>query len=236
MANFKVKIFSDGADINSIKELSKINYIKGFTTNPTLMRKAGVTNYEEFSKEVLKAVPDLPVSFEVFADTKEEILVQAKRIASWGKNIFVKIPVSTTNGTFLGDVMKTLSEEGISLNVTALMTADQVKDVLANLSADVPHIISVFAGRIADTGRDPLETMKACKALVRAHGPKTELLWASPRELYNIVQADQMGCDIITVDKGILKKVDLIGKDLLEYSKETVQMFYKDATASSYTL
>ncbi|HCI49025.1 MAG TPA: transaldolase [Holosporales bacterium] len=234
--DFKIKIFADGANLEDIKQLYKLPYIKGFTTNPTLMRKAGIKSYEQFSKELLSMVKDLPVSLEVFADDAESILYQAQKIASWGKNVYVKIPVSTTHGEFLGPVMKTLSGEGIPLNITALMTADQVKATLDCLSKDTPSIISVFAGRIADTGRDSLEIMIQCKNLIKESGKKAELLWASPRELYNVIQADQMGCDIITVDKSILDKLPLLGKDLLEYSKETVQMFYKDAMASAFQI
>lgn len=236
MKDFKIKIFADGANLEDIKRLYKLPYVKGFTTNPTLMRKAGIQSYESFSKELLSLIQDLPVSLEVFADDAESILYQARKIASWGKNVYVKIPVSTTDGKFLGEVIRTLSHENIPLNITALMTADQVEDVLDCLKADVPNIISVFAGRIADTGRDPLETMTKCHYLIKESGKQAELLWASPRELYNVIQAEQMGCEIITVDKGILDKLSLIGKDLLEYSQETVQMFYKDALASAFQI
>lgn len=236
MKDLKVKIFADGANLEAIKQLYMLPYIKGFTTNPTLMRKAGIESYELFSKELLSFIKDLPVSLEVFADDPESILYQARKIASWGKNVYVKIPVSTTKGEFLGAVIKTLSEEGIPLNITALMTSDQVKSTLDCLSKDTPNIISVFAGRIADTGRDPLEIMLKCRDLIKESGKKAELLWASPRELYNVIQADQMGCEIITVDKSILDKLPLLGKDLLEYSKETVQMFYKDAMASAFQI
>ncbi|MDC0349107.1 transaldolase [Alphaproteobacteria bacterium] len=236
MKDLKVKIFADGADISSIKELYELPYVKGFTTNPTLMRKAGITNYEEFSRELLSLITDLPVSLEVFADDADSILMQARSIASWGKNVYVKIPVSTTDGTFLGPVIKTLSEEKIPLNITALMTPEQVKSTLECLSSDVPNIISVFAGRVADTGRDPVSIMIKCRDLIKKSGKNAELLWASPRELYNIIQAAEIGCEIITVDKGILSKLKLLDKDLLEYSKETVQMFYKDAVASKFQI
>lgn len=236
MNNLTVKIFADGASLDAIRELRKNPFVKGFTTNPSLMRKAGVQDYEKFSKELLSIVTDLPVSLEVFADDEASILEQARKIASWGKNVYVKIPVSTTNGTFLGDVIRKLSQQGIPMNITALMTLDQVKDTLECLDPKVPNIISVFAGRIADTGRDPLETMIACRKAIVGSGKNAELLWASPRELYNVIQADQMGCEIITVDKSILDKLSLLGKDLMEYSRETVQMFYKDAMASAYQL
>lgn len=236
MKKLKVKIFADGANLEAIKQLYKLPYVKGFTTNPTLMRKAGIESYEQFSKELLAEIKDLPVSLEVFADDAEAILYQARKIASWGKNVYVKIPVSTTQGVFLGGVIKTLSGEGIPLNITALMTADQVRATLGCLSKDTPSIISVFAGRIADTGRDPLETMISCRNLIKESGKNAELLWASPRELYNVIQADQMDCEIITVDKSILDKLSLLGKDLMEYSKETVQMFYKDAVASGFQI
>jgi transaldolase len=236
MINFKTKIFADGADIVSIKKLAELGYVKGFTTNPTLMKKAGVKCYETFAKEVLMTVKEKPVSFEVFADDFEGMLQQGRIIASWGKDVYVKVPVSDTNGNFMGKLIRTLSDEGISLNVTAIMTLDQVEAVLENLNDKTPAIISVFAGRIADTGRDPLPIMKQSLEMIRKSGKNAELLWASPRELFNVVQADQMGCDIITVDNGILTKLNLIGKDLLEFSRETVQMFYEDAQASGFNI
>jgi transaldolase len=233
--DLKVKIFADGADIRGVIEMAKNPLIKGFTTNPTLMRKAGITNYEGFARELLKLVTDRPVSFEVFADDFPSMIDQGRKIAGWGKNVNVKIPVTNTKGEFAGPVLKSLSEEGVVLNVTAIMTLDQVKAVAAELNADVPAIISVFAGRIADTGVDPIPHMKMCKEVL-ASRPKAELLWASPREVLNIFQADKVGCDIITCTNDLIAKLSLMGKDLVEYSRETVQMFYKDATASAFSI
>lgn len=233
--DLKVKIFADGADLGGIIEMARNPLIKGFTTNPTLMRKAGVSNYEGFARELLRSVTDRPVSFEVFADDFAAMINQGRKIASWGKNVNVKIPVTNTKGEFAGPVLKTLSEEGVVLNVTAIMTLEQVKAVAAELSADVPAIISVFAGRIADTGIDPIPHMKMCKEVLSAR-PKAELLWASPREVLNIFQADKIGCDIITCTNDLIAKLSLTGKDLVDYSRETVQMFYKDATASAFNI
>jgi transaldolase len=233
--DLKVKIFADGADLKGIIEMSKNPLIKGFTTNPTLMRKAGVSNYESFARELLKSVTDRPVSFEVFADDFPAMIDQGRKIASWGKNVNVKIPVSNTKGEFAGSVLKTLSAEGVVLNVTAIMTVDQVKAVAAELDPNVPAIISVFAGRIADTGIDPIPHMKACKDALSAR-PNAELLWASPREVLNVFQADKVGCDIITCTNDLIAKLSLTGKDLIDYSRETVQMFYKDATAAAYSI
>jgi transaldolase len=235
VSDLKVKIFADGADIRGIIEMSKNPLIKGFTTNPTLMRKAGITNYEGFARELLKSVTDRPVSFEVFADDFPAMIRQGKKIASWGTNVNVKIPVTNTKGEFAGPVLKALSAEGVVLNVTAIMTVEQVKAVTAELDANVPAIISVFAGRIADTGIDPIPHMRMCKE-VMASRPKAELLWASPREVLNIFQADKVGCDIITCTNDLIAKLSLTGKDLVEYSRETVQMFYKDATAAAYSI
>lgn len=233
--DLNVKIFADGADLKGIIEMYKNPLIKGFTTNPTLMRKAGVTDYEAFAVKLLEAVADRPVSFEVFADDSAGMISQGRRIASWGNNVNVKVPVTNTKGEFTGPVIKALSAEGVVLNVTAIFTVEQVKAVADALNPSVPSIISVFAGRIADTGLDPIPHMKACKEVLRSH-PKAELLWASPREVLNIFQADELGCDIITCTNDMIAKLSLAGKDLTEYSRETVQMFYKDATASAYTI
>ena len=233
--DLKVKIFADGADLGGIIEMSKNPLIKGFTTNPTLMRKAGVTEYESFARKLLKVVTDRPISFEVFADDFPSMIDQGRKIASWGKNVNVKIPVTNTKGEFAGSVLKTLSGEGVILNVTAIMTVEQVKAIAAELNPAVPSIISVFAGRIADTGIDPIPHMKACKEAL-ASQPKAELLWASPREVLNIFQADKVGCEIITCTNDLIAKLSLTGKDLVEYSRETVQMFYKDATASAFKI
>jgi transaldolase len=233
--DLKVKVFADGADLGAILQMAKNPLIKGFTTNPTLMRKAGVTDYEGFARQLLESVTDRPVSFEVFADDFPSMINQGRKIASWGKNVNVKIPVTNTGGEFAGRVLKTLSEEGVVLNVTAIMTTEQVKAIAAELNAAVPAIISVFAGRIADTGVDPIPHMKTCKEALHSC-PKAELLWASPREVLNVFQADKVGCDIITCTNDLIAKLALTGKDLAEYSRETVQMFYKDAVASAYNI
>jgi transaldolase len=233
--SLKVKIFADGADLKAMREAAANPMIKGFTTNPTLMRAAGINDYKAFALEVLKFIPDRPVSFEVFADDFPTMEAQGMEIASWGKNVYVKIPVSNTKGGFAGPTITKLARAGVKLNVTAIMTPDQVARVGAALDEDVPAVVSVFAGRIADTGRDPIPLMaESLKAL--RNRPKAELLWASPREVLNIYQADEMGCHIITVTGDHLKKLALCGKDLDEYSRETVLMFYKDATASAFSI
>lgn len=231
----RVKIFADGADLQGILALHKNPLIKGFTTNPSLMRKAGIEDYEGFARQLVAAIPDRPISFEVFADDFDGMIAQGRVIASWGPNVNVKIPITTTKGTFTGPVIRTLANAGVSLNVTAIMTAGQVERVSECLAPNVPAIVSVFAGRVADTGRDPVPVMRASlRALAR--WPKAELLWASPRELLNIFQADKIGCHIITVSHDVLGKLPLIGKDLDEYSLETVKMFYRDATAAGFRI
>lgn len=233
--NFKVKLFADGADLAGMKEMYANPMIKGFTTNPTLMRKAGISDYKAFARQVLDAIPDRPISFEVFADDFVEMEIQAMEIASWGNNVSVKIPVMNTKREFAGPLVKRLSEKGIALNVTAVMTLDQVQRITDALAADVRSIISVFAGRIADTGVDPVPMMAKSVEIMRTK-PKAELIWASPRELLNIFQADQVGCHIITATTDILKKLSLVGKDLDQYSLETVEMFYKDAQTAGYSI
>jgi transaldolase len=230
-----VKIFADGADMDGIKALHANPLIKGFTTNPTLMRKAGVENYERFARDVLKIVDDRPVSFEVFADAFDEMERQADEIASWGKNVFVKIPITNTKGESAGPLIRALSHRKVQLNVTALLTLDQVRLVAESLSPNASAMVSVFAGRIADTGIDPVPLMREAVDLLKAK-PKAELIWASPRELLNIFQADEVGCHIITVTHDVLKKLSLIGKDLEEYSLETVHMFHRDASAAGYSI
>lgn len=230
-----VKLFADGADIAGIREMALNSSIAGFTTNPTLMRKAGVVDYKAFAKEVLTIVPDKPVSFEVFADDFPTMERQALEIASWGKNVNVKIPVTNTKGEFCGSLVKKLSDAGVQLNVTALMTLDQVQRVTDALSPNTAAIISVFAGRIADTGRDPVPIMAKSVEIMKAK-PKSELIWASPRELLNIFQAEEVGCHIITATNDILKKLSLYHKDLNIYSLETVEMFYKDAQAAGFNI
>jgi transaldolase len=209
--------------------------IKGFTTNPTLMRKAGVQDYEAFARRVLRAIPDRPISFEVFADDFAGMVEQAKLIAAWGPNVNVKIPVTTTKGEFCGPVIEELSQAGVTVNVTAIMTLDQVRGVTEALAPNAAAIISVFAGRIADTGRDPVPHMVEALKIMRQR-PKAELIWASPRELLNIFQAAEIGCHIITVTNDLLAKLTLVGKDLAAYSLETVEMFWKDASTAGYTI
>lgn len=233
--DLKIKIFADGADMKGILEMATNPMIRGFTTNPTLMRKAGISDYEAFGREVLAKVPDRPVSLEVFADDFDEMERQAVRIASWGKNVNVKIPITNTKGESSAPLIERLSKNGVVLNVTAMMTLDQVRTVADAVSPDVPVIVSVFAGRVADTGVDPVPHMTEARKILEAK-PKAELLWASPRELLNIFQADAMGCHIITVTNDVLAKLSLVGKDLVSYSRETVEMFYKDARAAGYSI
>jgi len=231
----KVKLFADGADLAGIREMAANPIIKGFTTNPTLMRKAGVADYKSFALQVLGLVKDLPISFEVFDDDFAEMEKQAHEIASWGKNVNVKIPVTNTRGEFCGPLVERLSRGGVQLNVTAVMTVDQVRRVADRLAPDTPAIVSVFAGRIADTGRDPVPIMAEAVKVLKSR-PKAELIWASPRELLNIFQADAIGCHIITATNDILNKLSLVGKDLDRYSLETVEMFHKDAKAAGYSI
>ena len=235
LADLKIKIFADGADYDGIVQMARNPLIKGFTTNPSLMRKAGVNDYETFARKVLAAIVDRPVSFEVFADDFASMAEQARTIAAWGHNVNVKIPVTNTKGQPATELIRALSSEGVSLNVTAVFTFDQVRAVAEALDPRTPSIVSVFAGRIADTGMDPVPHMAACKQIL-AHRPKAELLWASTRELLNIFHAEESGCDIVTVPNEFLSKLDLVGKDLAQYSRETVQAFYRDATASAYKI
>jgi transaldolase len=233
--DLKIKIFADGADFDGIIAMTRNPLVSGFTTNPTLMRKAGISDYEAFARKLLRVVKDRPISFEVFADDFPTMVAQGRIIASWGRNVNVKVPVTDTKGDFAGSVIRTLSGEGVTLNVTAVMTVEQVRAVAEALDPSAPAIVSVFAGRIADTGRDPVSHMRACKQAL-ASRPKAELLWASPRELLNIFQADEIGCDIITATNDVIDKLRLVGKDLLEYSRETVQMFHRDAVAAGFTI
>jgi transaldolase len=235
LKSLKVKLFADGADLSGIKEMASNPAIRGFTTNPTLMRKAGVADYKAFALQVLQIVGGRPISFEVFADDFDTMEKQALEIASWGKNVNVKIPVTNTKGEFCGPLVERLSRAGVQLNVTAVMTLDQVKRITDRLATDTPAIVSVFAGRIADTGRDPLPLMNEAVGILKSK-PRAELIWASPRELLNIFQADSIGCQIITATNDILKKLSLVGKELDAYSLETVEMFYKDAKAAGYTI
>ncbi|MBV8122028.1 MAG: transaldolase [Alphaproteobacteria bacterium] len=235
LSRLGVKIFADGADFDSILALYKNPLIKGFTTNPSLMRKAGIDDYEGFARRLLAAVPDRPISFEVFADEPNDMVRQAEIIASWGKNANVKIPVTNTQREFTGRVIEGLSAAGIMINVTAVMTLAQVRRITACLAMDTPAIVSVFAGRVADTGIDPVPLMREAVQIL-AERPHAQLLWASSRELLNIFQADQVGCHIITVTHDVLAKLGLVGKDLNQYSLETVEGFYRDAQAAGYSI
>jgi transaldolase len=235
VSELKVQIFADGADKASMLELYRQPYIKGFTTNPTLMRKAGVTDYERFAREILRSIPDRPISFEVFADDEIEMERQARKIARWAANVYVKIPVTNTRREPMYNLIRRLSADGIQVNATAVLALDQVGHIAEALRGGAPSYVSVFAGRVADTGRDPVPVMKSALELM-APEPKTQLVWASPRELLNIFQADEIGCHIITVTSDVLKKVSLVGKDLHEYSLETVRMFHNDAAHSKFTL
>ena len=235
LQRLRVKIFADGADLDGILQMYGNPMIKGFTTNPTLMRKAGVANYERFARQVLAAIPDRPVSLEVFADDFPEMIRQAKVIASWGRNVNVKIPVTNTRREFAGPVIQELSAAGIVVNVTAVLTVKQVRQIAQCLAPGTPAIVSIFAGRIADTGVDPMPMMRAARDVLAAR-PKAELLWASPRELLNIFHADEVGCHIITATNDILAKLKLVGKDLDDYSFETVEMFRNDALSAGYEI
>jgi transaldolase len=233
--NLRVKLFADGADLSSILALHGNPRIKGFTTNPTLMRKAGVVDYEAFARNLIRMVPNRPISFEVFADDEESMAKQAYTIASWGRNVNVKIPVTNQDGVFMGPLIQRLSRAGITLNVTAVLTLEQVERVARALHPTTPAIVSIFAGRIADTGVDPVPMMHKARQILYAR-PMAELLWASPRELLNIFQAEAAGCHIITVPPEILNKLGLVGKDLADYSLETVTMFHRDAHAAAYSI
>lgn len=233
--DLKVKIFADGADKAGMLEMYAKPFIKGLTTNPTLMKKAGISNYRAFCKDILVSIKDKPLSFEVFSDDFAEMERQAMEIASWGENVYVKIPVTNTKQEPCYALVKKLAEKKVKMNVTAIMTLEQVRDVVASLDPNVPSYVSVFAGRIADTGRDPLPLMATAVEMLKVV-PAAELIWASPRELLNIFQADEIGCQVITVTNDILKKLSIVGFDLNEYSLDTVKMFYNDAMAAGYKL
>ncbi len=233
--DLRVKIFADGADLESMFTMYKQPFIQGLTTNPTLMNKAGIKNYKAFALDVLSVVKEKPVSFEVFSDDFDEMIFQANEIASWGSNVNVKIPVTNSKGVETTEVIKLLSDSGIKLNVTAVMTTSQVQKIVSVLNNQTCAYISIFAGRIADTGVDPIFIMQESLKIMKSM-PKAELIWASPRELLNVIQADNIGCHIITATTDILKKLNLIGKDLTLYSLETVEMFKNDATKSGYTI
>ena len=235
LPELQIKIFADGADKEGMLEMYRQPYIKGFTTNPTLMRKAGVSDYEVFAKDIIQAIPDRPISFEVFSDDFFEMERQALKISEWGENVYVKIPVTNTRGESSIELVGRLAGAGVKMNVTAMMPLSQVRDAAKVLAGGPPSYLSVFAGRIADSGRDPVPVM--AKAVeICADYPNIELIWASPRELLNIFQADAIGCHIITVTNNVLSKLRLIGKDLNEYSLETVKMFHDDALEAGYKL
>lgn len=235
LENLNIKIYADGADLKSMLEEYKKGIVSGFTTNPSLMKAAGIKDYREFGKEVLGLIKDMPVSFEVFADENIEIVKEAEEIATWGDNVYVKIPIVDTKGNFTGDIIKEITDKNIKVNVTAIFTIEQVKNTLKVLNKDTPAIISIFAGRIADTGVNPSEIIKEAIGLVKEY-KNIEILWASCRELYNIFEADKLGCHIITVQNSMLRKNDLIGKDLNDYSVETVRDFYKDAKSLGFSI
>jgi transaldolase len=233
--NLNVKIFADGADKASMLEMYNKPFIKGLTTNPTLMKKAGITDYESFSKDILETINDKSLSLEVFSDDIDEMKRQALEITTWADNVYVKIPVSNSKNVSTTNLIKELSHSGVKLNVTAILTNNQVENVVNALNQDVPAYISVFAGRIADTGVDPVPVIKNAVEIAKSK-PKSEVLWASTRELFNIFQADQVGCQVITVPNGILNKLKLVGYDLDQYSLDTVKMFYNDALEAGYKL
>jgi transaldolase len=236
LAEWKVKIFADGANRDEILSLHRNPLIKGFTTNPTLMRKAGVANYEDFARNILGEITDRPISLEVFADDFAEMERQAHKISSWGKNVYVKVPVTNTKAEPVLPLIRRLSAAGIKLNVTAMTTFEQVKEVVPALAGGPAAFASVFAGRVADTGIDPVPVMAEIAALLRREAPRVELIWSSPREVLNVVQAESIGCHIITATSDILKKLELLGRDLTEYSLDTVKMFYRDAAQAGFEL
>jgi transaldolase len=231
LTELNTKMFADGAVLEDILELAARPYVRGFTTNPTLMRKAGVTDYESFARLVLERVTDLPVSFEVFSDEIGEMRRQALEIASWAPNVYAKVPITNTRRDSTAELIKELAAEGVKVNVTGILTVPQVETAVGVLSGGAPSFVSVFAGRIADTGRDPIPIMKDALRILRA-SPSSELIWASPRELLNLIQAHEIGCHIITMTGDLLAKIELLGKDLDQYSLDTVKMFFEDANRS----
>lgn len=233
--SIKTKIFADGADKSGMLDMAHHEWIRGFTTNPTLMRKVGVGNYETFAREVLEVITDRPISFEVISDSFEEMEQQARKISAWAENVYVKIPVTDTRRNPTTELIRRLAHDGIKVNVTAIMTLEQIEVVSEALSGGSPAYVSLFAGRVADTGRDPVPVMKAAVESLRKY-PNIELIWASPRELLNLFQASAVGCHIITATTDILKKMEMIGKDLNEMSLDMVKMFYDDATKAGYHL
>ena len=230
-----IKIFADGADKSDMIKMNNKSFIEGLTTNPTLMKKAGIKDYEFFARDILKEIKNKPISFEVFSDDLHEMEIQAHKIAKWGNNVYVKIPVTNTKGEATYSLINSLSSKGVKVNVTAIMTLEQVRDVTLNLNPEVRSYVSIFAGRIADTGVDPIPLMSAAVQLTKLN-PLAEIIWASPRELLNIFQAEKIGCHIITATNDILKKLDLVGYDLNEFSLDTVKMFYNDAKEAGYSI
>ena len=231
----KIKIYADGADLEKISFFNNNPLIKGFTTNPTLMKKIGINNYEDFAKNILKIVKTKPISFEIFADDTDSIIEQAEYISSWASNIYVKVPVTNTKGYFLGTVIERLSKKGVKLNITAVFTNEQVEKIISVLDVDTPSVISIFSGRVADAGIDPVKHFIKCKQIIHSKS-NIELLWASPRELFNIYHAEEAGADIITISEDLINKFKNIGKNLDDFSKETVGMFYNDALVAGYKL
>lgn len=232
----KIKVYADGASLADMLEAYNGEQVSGFTTNPTLMKKAGVVDYLKFAKSALENIQDMPISFEVFSDDFDEMYEQAKKLAALGENVFVKIPVTNTSDEFTGDLINRLDKENVKMNITAVFTKQQVQSILENINTDSPHIISIFAGRIADTGLDPVTIMKESLKMIKNKSENLQLLWASPREVLNVYQADEIGCDIITITTPLLNKLKLKDKDLSEYSLETVKMFYDDAQKVGYEL
>jgi transaldolase len=235
VAELTVKLFADGADAAGMRELYRNHLVQGFTTNPTLMRKVGVTDYRAFARDILQAIPDRPISFEVFSDEFAEMKRQALEISQWGPNVYVKIPITNTRAESSYGLVRRLADDGVKVNITAMLTLDQVVHILPALENAASAYVSIFAGRIADTGRDPVPIMAAAVELLRPY-PNVELIWASPRELLNVFQADAIGCHIITATHDILNKLHLVGKDLHAFSLDTVKMFYEDAQKGGYTL
>ena len=235
LESLNTKIYVDGADLDTVVRLAADPLVKGFTTNPTLMRKAGIGDFEAFARRLLLAVPDRPVSFGVFADDFAGMERQARDIGSWGANVYVKIPITNTKGEFAGPLIERLSGDGIAVNVTALLSLEQVRRVIPHLSPETPSVVSIFAGRVADTGVDPVPLMAEARSMLE-RCPRAELLWASPREVLNIFHAESAGCHIITLTDDLLKKLPLVGKDLEAYSLDTVKMFHRDATAAGYAI
>jgi transaldolase len=235
LETLRTKIYADGADLGSLLDLAELPYIRGFTTNPTLLRNAGVTDYQGFARAVLSEITDRPISFEVFADDAAGILSQAREIAGWGPNVYVKIPVTTTSGSSLADVVRELTLDGVQVNVTAIMTLAQLEETALALDGGVAANVSVFAGRIADTGRDPIPHVRAAIDAVRSQ-PNVEVIWASPREVLNVIQASEIGCHIITVTYDLLKKLETLGRDLTDFSLDTVRMFHRDAAAAGLSV